>query len=497
MEMDASPSMMPFQAQLPVEPAGGPEIAFFDLETTMPLPGSGKKKYALLEFGAILVCPKKLVEVGSYSTLIRPSDISAITAASIRCNGICPDLVASAPLFHEVADEVFRILHGRVWAGHNILRFDCVRIQEAFEEIGRPPPQPRGTIDTLSLLTQKFGKRAGNMKMDSLAAYFGLGRQMHRSLGDVRMNLEILKYCATVLFLESNYSDMFPVNSLSDESTIPRNNAGGSASPDEITPTIGSPSAVRLNVETNATADPSAPASNMEPIDLMHNIEQMRIDQNESMENFRSTTSVTTLAAGEGCSQCVGFSPPEEVSTQCVRASLAPSPFQQSVPRIVLLHKDTPLQLCQMGMKILFGLSTKFADRSGWPKLSFMVYAESSLRNILDLCDNLAESLHVESSSSSQWRPVINTSYANSASIRLHIPTVINDYVAMYSTEIYLKEPSGNTRRLVFSQPDAEELEPLIIPGNMVDAYFNLETYDFQEFAGIRLVAKTLVLHAN
>lgn len=52
-----------------------------------------------------------------------------------------------------------------MWAGHNILKFDCVRIQEAFEEIGRPSPQPRGTIDTLPLLTQKFGKRAGNMKV--------------------------------------------------------------------------------------------------------------------------------------------------------------------------------------------------------------------------------------------------------------------------------------------------------------------------------------------
>lgn len=494
MEMDASPSM-PSQAPLAVEP-GGPEIAFFDVETTVPLRGSGQG-YALLEFGAILVCPKKLVEVGSYSNFIRPSDLSAISPFSMRCNGICPELVASAPLFHEVADIVFRILHGRVWAGHNILRFDCLRIQEAFEEIGRPPPQPRGTIDTLPLLTQKFGRRAGNMKMDTLAAYFGLGRQMHRSLDDVRMNLEILKYCATVLFLESNFSDMFPVNSLINESTIPRNNADRSVPPDEITPNIGSPSAVRLNVETNATADPSTPASNVEPFDLMHNIEQMRLDQNESMENSRSTTSVATLAASEGCSQYVGFSRPEEVSTQCVRALLAPPLFQQSVPRIVLLHKDTPVQLCQMGMKILFRLSTKYADRSGWPKLSFMVFAESSLHNILDLCDSLAQSLHLESGSSSQWRSVINTSYANSASIRLHIPTVVNDYVAMYSTEIYRKEPSGNTQRLVFSQPDAEDLEALIIPGNIVDAYFNLETYDFQQYAGIRVVAKRLVLHAN
>lgn len=59
-------------------------------------------------------------------------------------------------------------------------------------------------IDSLGVLSDKFGKRAGNMKMASLADYFGLGQQKHRSLDDVRMNLEVLKHCATVLFLESS-----------------------------------------------------------------------------------------------------------------------------------------------------------------------------------------------------------------------------------------------------------------------------------------------------
>jgi hypothetical protein len=38
-------------------------------------------------------------------------------------------------------------------------------------------------------------------QMATLATYFGLGNQTHRSLDDVRMNFEVLKYCATVLFL--------------------------------------------------------------------------------------------------------------------------------------------------------------------------------------------------------------------------------------------------------------------------------------------------------
>ena len=57
---------------------------------------------------------------------------------------------------------------GRIWAGHNILRFDCVRIRDAFAEINHPAPEPKGTIDSLVLLTQKFGRRAGDMKVSSI-----------------------------------------------------------------------------------------------------------------------------------------------------------------------------------------------------------------------------------------------------------------------------------------------------------------------------------------
>lgn len=144
--------------------AGGPEIAFFDVETSVPQrAGQG---YALLEFGAILVCPRRLVVVGSYATLVRPGDLGVVSAASVRCNGITRDAVAAAPAFRDVADAVYSVLHGRVWAGHNIVRFDSARIREAFAEIGRPPPEPKGMIDTLPLLTQKFGRRAGDMKID-------------------------------------------------------------------------------------------------------------------------------------------------------------------------------------------------------------------------------------------------------------------------------------------------------------------------------------------
>lgn len=187
-----------------------PEIVFFDIETSVPnRAGPGhERRFWILEFGAMVICPLKLVEIESYCTLIRPGDLSVVALKSTRSDGITRQAVTKAPTFEEVADKIYEILHGRIWAGHNIQRFDCLRIKEAFAEIGRPAPQPCGMIDSLGVLSNKFGRRAGDMKMATLANYFGLGQQKHRSLDDVRMNLEVLKNCATVLFLESSLPNM-------------------------------------------------------------------------------------------------------------------------------------------------------------------------------------------------------------------------------------------------------------------------------------------------
>ncbi|XP_059641832.1 protein NEN1 isoform X2 [Cornus florida] len=375
------------------------EIAFFDVETSVPTrPGQG---FAILEFGAILVCPKKLVELESYSTLVRPIDLSLISSLSVRCNGITRDAVVSSPSFGDIADRVYDILQGRIWAGHNILRFDCARIREAFAEINRKPPEPKGTIDSLALLTQRFGRRAGDMKMATLATYFGLGQQTHRSLDDVRMNLEVLKYCATVLFLESSLPDIFTANSW---------------------------------VSPNATT--------------------------RSRSNGKASLEGTEL------------------------------------------NKNTPSSSAKVfcaGLKVRFGMSTKFVDYAGRPRFSFVVDASPSLCRVLDKCDNLAQKSSGDSGSNSEWRPVVarKAGFLNSPTIRLHLPTVADGDVTRWITEIYQKESSTSAQKLVFSRFDVAELDALIAPGALVDAYFSIDTYDYQQNAGIRLVAKKLVVHSS
>ena len=82
------------------------EIAFFDVETTGP--GQGR---AILEFGAILVCPRTAVELDWYSTLVRPADLSSLSSLN-RSNGITYDALLSAPTFLHIADRVYELLHG-------------------------------------------------------------------------------------------------------------------------------------------------------------------------------------------------------------------------------------------------------------------------------------------------------------------------------------------------------------------------------------------------
>ncbi|CAK9138141.1 unnamed protein product [Ilex paraguariensis] len=501
------------------------EIAFFDVETTVPTrPGQG---FALLEFGAILVCPRKLIELESYSTLVRPTNLSLISTLSVRCNGITKDAVISAPTFAEIADRVYDLLHGRIWAGHNILRFDCARIREVFAEINRPPPEPKGTIDSLALLTQRFGRRAGDMKMATLATYFGLGQQTHRSLDDVRMNLEVLKYCATVLFLESSLPDIFTTNSWVSPNATTRSRSNGVGSSEgmglntnlpsrsakvENHPTSSSTSHILENhpilslmtpntgveipdpiVPNIATADPF----DMGPLRNEMERESPQSDDSDSMEEESSSVSPESSAAteSEASSGCTDFLDYNEVSTPSVTAVLVP--FYRGTQKIQILYKDVPLQLWCSRLKVRFGISTKFVDYAGRPRLSFVVDASERLCQVLDACDNLSQRLSMDSGSSSEWRHVVSrkAGFLNSPTVRLHLPTVADGSMLRWVTDIY--ERDSTTQRLVFSRFDVVELDALFAPGNLVDAYISMDPYDYQQNAGIRLVAKKLIVHSN
>ncbi|GAY55296.1 hypothetical protein CUMW_163380 [Citrus unshiu] len=461
------------------------EIVFFDVETTFPI-------RHIWEFGAILVCPRKLEELDKYTTLVRPADPSLVSNLCARRNDITPEDVFSAPTFADIADTVFDILQGRIWAGHNILKFDCARIREAFAEVGRPAPKPKGTIDSLNLLTERFGRRAGDMKMASLATYFGLGQQTHRSLDDVLMNLEVLKYCATVLLLESSLPDIFTGNGCVSQNATARDQGK-----EEIHPifTLVTQGTGELDSVLAVTT-----VDQLNPLDisrLNNQMETQSLQPDDTMEDKSAPEShemCSMASVSEGSSGYAGFMEPDEVSLSSISDGVVPLFPGSQIQKIKLLHNDVILQLCCSRLKIRFGISRKFPDQAGRPKLSFLVDASQSLCTVLDACEVVVKKLVEHSGSSSEWSDVVTRKggFFNHPAARLRICAEVFGNAARYATEIYRKDASGNIQKLMFDKFDAAELKSSLKPGTFVDAFLSLDPYDYQQRAGIRLVAEKI-----
>ncbi|CAI9281450.1 unnamed protein product [Lactuca saligna] len=177
------------------------------------------------------------------------------------------------------------------------------------------------------------------------------------------------------------------------------------------------------------------------------------------------------------------------------------SPYFHRFHKIQILHKDIPLQIRCDSMRIRFGLSTKYLDHAGRPLLSFVVDANSpNLCDLLDACDNITKRF-IGFDCNSEWRPLVNRMFYDSPTIRLNLRTEHGDSRG-WMTEIYQKESSSSSSsslsipQLVSnSSYDVAELDWLFCPGGFVDANLCLEPYNYPGNAGIRLVAKKLIVH--
>ncbi|KAF8007850.1 hypothetical protein BT93_K1746 [Corymbia citriodora subsp. variegata] len=168
-----------------------PEIVIFDVEAI-------RETEAIIEFGAIIVCPLMLVEKEYFSSLVRPEDDREFGEFQKKKDGLTREDIISANIsFSYIARTVYNMLNGRIWIGHNIKRHDRRLVELEFRKIGQSPPKPSDVIDTLELC-ERFRGEAVNLKMKTLAKYFDLGEQIHRALDDVRLNLRLFVQCVAV-----------------------------------------------------------------------------------------------------------------------------------------------------------------------------------------------------------------------------------------------------------------------------------------------------------
>jgi DNA polymerase-3 subunit epsilon len=156
-------------------------LAIVDLETT----GTRAARDRITEIGVIEV--ERFEVVSEWSTLVNPGialpgEIQALT-------GITHEMLAAAPRFADLADELHERLAGRVFVAHNA-RFDYAFLRREFDRAGRK-------FQAREVCTVKLSRRlypGGAHDLDSVIERHGIAcRARHRALGDADAVWQFLK----------------------------------------------------------------------------------------------------------------------------------------------------------------------------------------------------------------------------------------------------------------------------------------------------------------
>ena len=169
----------------PIDAPLAGEVACVDLETT----GGNALRDRVMEAGIVLMSGGRVVE--EYSTLVNPG--VRIPYAIQQFTGITEAMVADAPPFAEVCDDIFKRLEGRLFVAHNA-RFDYGFLRGEFRRLGRRFRAPvLCTVRLSRALTP--GERGHNL--DAVMARYGIEcAARHRALGDAQVLAELLRIAA-------------------------------------------------------------------------------------------------------------------------------------------------------------------------------------------------------------------------------------------------------------------------------------------------------------
>lgn len=159
------------------------DYAVVDVETTGGPVFSGHRiiEIAIVEIRDGVICDE-------YETLINPGRWIPRMIESLT--GIGTELVADAPYFEHVADEVADRLRGRVFVAHNV-GFDWRFVSSELARAGVDVPSVPQLCTVRMARRLVFGLRRRNL--DALSQHFGIPiPQRHRAYGDAFATARIL-----------------------------------------------------------------------------------------------------------------------------------------------------------------------------------------------------------------------------------------------------------------------------------------------------------------
>jgi DNA polymerase III subunit epsilon len=117
--------------------------AIVDIETT----GSYAKGASITEIAIIITDGEKLLD--RYESLINPE--SEIPYFITKLTGINQSMVASAPTFEEVGEQIYNLLHDKVFVAHNV-NFDYSFVHHQLKKMGLE-------LQCKKLCTVRYGKK--------------------------------------------------------------------------------------------------------------------------------------------------------------------------------------------------------------------------------------------------------------------------------------------------------------------------------------------------
>jgi DNA polymerase-3 subunit epsilon len=184
-------------------------FAIVDVETT----GASAIYSRIIEIAVIRVKNGKITH--KFESLVNPERFIPFSVEQLT--GISNLDVAGAPLFGDIAGELFRLLDGAIFVAHNA-RFDYGFVKNEFRRLGK-------SFNARCLCTVKLSRRLfpqyRNHDLSSVINRFGIVcDDRHRAMGDVKATYEFLKMAQV-----AQPPDLFDevVNKLLKTSVVPSN----------------------------------------------------------------------------------------------------------------------------------------------------------------------------------------------------------------------------------------------------------------------------------
>lgn len=156
--------------------------AIVDIETT----GSSAVDNRIIEIAVVVYNGKKIVK--KYQSLINPE--RNIPRFITGLTGISDEMVATAPKFEEVAKDVYKLLHNKIFVAHNV-NFDHSFVRKELAEAGK-------VLNTQKLCTVRLSRKIlpglPSYSLSQLCNSLNITHtDKHRALGDTNATVQLFE----------------------------------------------------------------------------------------------------------------------------------------------------------------------------------------------------------------------------------------------------------------------------------------------------------------